>query len=144
MRIIIDWFTWKKIFFFLLFLALIVVVFSCSPARRMAILKKNHPKLFTTDTTWIKDTLITETVKADTVFSSSVDTVVIHKNNLTVKYIHTRDSVYIYGECKGDTIIRQVPVITERITFKENLPSWVWPVIGILAVIIILLLILRK
>jgi hypothetical protein len=58
----------------------------------------------------VHDTTYIETVKADTVFNTTHDTVVLEKEKLKVKYIRVKDSVYLSGQCEGDTIYKTISV----------------------------------
>ncbi len=55
-------------------------------------------------------------IKADSVFVSLPgDTVVIHKDRLTVKYVRLpKDSVYIEGKCDTVTLEKKVPLYVTR------------------------------
>ena len=87
------------------------------------------PDLLKRDTITIYDTTIIESVKADTVFNADFDTIVITKEKLRIKLVHIRDSIYVSGECKGDTITKKIPVYREKVvirkpTFIEELTSF--------------------
>jgi hypothetical protein len=58
----------------------------------------------------VNDTTYTETIKADTTFNAIKDTVILEKEKLTIKYIRLRDSVYLSGQCEGDTIYKTIKV----------------------------------
>jgi hypothetical protein len=58
----------------------------------------------------VHDTTYIETVKADTVFNTTHDTVILEKEKLKVKYIRVKDSVYLSGQCEGDTIYKSIKV----------------------------------
>lgn len=117
---------------------LLVMLLGCSPEKRMQRLVKNNPELVKTDTINVIDTveIVTNRVHTDTVTSLHTflsDTVVIEKENLTVRtYVHN-DSVYIEGEC--DTIrvetIREIAVPVDRVEVKEVQSKWIWPLVFI-------------
>lgn len=86
------------------------------------------PGLLKRDTVTIYDTTIIESVRADTVFNADFDTITITKERLRVRLVHIRDSIYLTGECKGDTIYKSFPVYREKVvvrtpTFIEELMS---------------------
>jgi len=54
----------------------------------------------------VHDTLIVERVVADTIFSASIDSVVVTKDRLVISYKKVLDKIYLTGECKGDTIVQ--------------------------------------
>lgn len=66
----------------------------------------------------VHDTIKTETITTDTVFSTMLDTVIIKEGKLSIRYIKVRDSVYINGECEGDTIY-----LTKEVKVQSICPS---------------------
>ena len=66
----------------------------------------------------IRDTIRTETILSDTVFSASIDTLILTKDRLSIRYIKVRDSIYLSGECKGDTLY-----ITKEVKVQTICPS---------------------
>lgn len=84
-----------------------------------------------TATTIIHDTIRTETIKTDSIFSDRVDSVYIAKDKLRIVYVKKNDSIYITGECIGDTIYytREVKIPV----FKENCYPlwWIWVLLGL-------------
>ncbi len=84
--------------------------------------KKCLEKFCKADTITIHDTIRTETIKADTIFSVQVDSITIIKDKLKVVYKRIHDSVYISGECAGDTIYytRQIPVFHPEKTLWQK------------------------
>ena len=97
---------------------------SCSPAKRLARLVKNHPELVKRDTIWRKDTMIIRERRVDTVFYfAQKDTVIKEMAGAVIKYyFNSSDStVYLEGKCKGDTIIREIPVFVNTLTVDKNL-----------------------
>jgi hypothetical protein len=82
--------------------------------------KKCIEKFCTNDTTTITihDTIIVESIKADTVFSASIDSLIITKDRLVIRYKKVYDKIYLSGECIGDTIYYtkevKVPHIIEK------------------------------
>lgn len=85
-------------------------------------------------------------VVKDTVFESiQGDTVRIEKERLRIKYVNLPgDSVYIYGESKADTIIKEVPVtVTQNVTVPVKDNKWKWIALA-LGVVLILAFVLRR
>ena len=66
----------------------------------------------------IRDTIRTETLRVDSVFSVNLDTILLTKDRLSIRYIKLRDSIYLSGECKGDTIY-----YTKEIKVPCTIPS---------------------
>lgn len=125
-------------------LLLFVLFTSCDPAKRISRIVKRHPELVKVDTVWKRDTIIMSGASKDSTFSFyQHDTVVLKKDNLTVKYFFNKDStVYIQGKCAPDTIVKYYPVqvntlnVAKALTWKEKVKififdNWIW-IVGIL------------
>jgi hypothetical protein len=101
-----------------------------------------------TEVVTIRDTIYTERVVKDTIFSftNSSDTVVLKQNNMQIKYYYnTHDStVYIKGECKTDTIYKDRVVTINNKNYEWSLKEAIksnllW--IGLILFIVLILLI---
>jgi hypothetical protein len=66
----------------------------------------------------IHDTIRTETLRVDTAFYYDVDTILLTNDRLSIRYIKVRDSIYLSGECLGDSII-----ITKEVKVQTLCPS---------------------
>ena len=135
----------------LFYISLIVLLFSCSPQKRLNRLIKKHPELVKIDTIVVRDTIrdtvniTTNLTRVDTIFSFNqvFDTITITKDNLTVRYYHdtVHDKVYISGEC--DTIWVEVPfekiveykVPCNTASVEENIKWWYWVLLLLLFLI---------
>jgi hypothetical protein len=118
-----------------LFLGLV----SCTPEMRLKRLLKKNPDLIKTDTIWRKDTVIVEALRYDTTFSFSYDTTTIIHDRMTIKHFFNRhdSTVYISGECAGDTIYRDVPVTVNNVEPPKGNNIMLWIVIlGLIFVIL--------
>lgn len=121
----------------------ILILISCSPIKRHQRLVKKYPFVHTTDSVKLIDTirLTTNKVQTDTIVHESLlfDTIVITKDNLSVRVIKIRDSVYIEGEC--DTIFidkvveRTIPVRYYKEKNKINLSLLIWLISLVLLII---------
>jgi hypothetical protein len=99
----------------------------------------------------MRDTIVTQTIKTDTSFFYDIDTVLITKENLSIRYVKFRDSVYLTGKCKGDSIFitKEVKVQTlcpsiSSYSFNEWLegqPFWVGFIVMVILIFAILYLI---
>lgn len=58
-------------------------------------------------------TVITPETRVDTVFSTKVDSVVINKDRLVIRYRVKRDTVLLQATCQPDTIVVKTPIIKE-------------------------------
>lgn len=95
------------------------------------------------DTLIVKDTIVTNTIKRDTVFKYYTrDTVVVREGRLVMKYFYnSHDStVYLNGNCKGDTIYIEKKVPYKKTVVKiDYFPKWLMWVVIVLAIVAILL-----
>jgi hypothetical protein len=123
---------------------LIIFIFiSCSPIQRHARIVKKFPYVHRVDSVKLIDTIRINTNKviSDTVVHENylLDTIVLTKDNLTVKVLRFRDSIYINGEC--DTIFvekiieRNIPVKY----YKENKKNtFYWQIFAVILILIII------
>lgn len=119
------------------YLPLIVFFFACSPIARHDRLVRKYPFVHTTDSVKLIDTIrvTTDKVVSDTIVHESLlfDTVVVTKDNLTVRVVKIRDSVYINGEC--DTIFID-KVIERKIPVKYyETKKFNWWIIGFIVLV---------
>jgi hypothetical protein len=52
----------------------------------------------------VRDTVRIETVRVDTAIKVNTDTVRITKDRLKLQYVQINDTLYVQGECIGDTV----------------------------------------
>ena len=101
----------------------VVLLFSCSPQKRLNRLVKKHPSLVELDTIKIIDTVITPTIQHDTttVFKVSTHDTVINNEKVFLKYFYDTLTREIHHEyiCFGDTIIQEKIVPIEKVVYKE-------------------------
>jgi len=125
------------------YLLLILIFISCSPIKRHSRLVKRFPYVHTIDSVKLIDTirLTTKMVVSDTVVHERMlfDTITLNKDNLTVRVLRIRDSIYINAQCDtifiDKVIIRNIPVKY----YKETKSTWwIWFFAGLILVILIL------
>jgi hypothetical protein len=106
---------------------------------------EEYPDLLRQDTVRFKDTVRIETVKVDTAFKETTDTVIIEKDKLKIRYVNKNDTVFLEGECEGDTIYidKPVPVKCPPVVETNKISWWTWVIICTMA-ITTLLVSLRK
>ena len=130
---------------------LILLLFSCSPAKRLDRLVSRHPELKQADTITIRDTLISPGIRADTTLhlDQLYDTVVLEKERLQVKLLRMTDTLRVEGTCNPDTIFyeKQIPIekiklVTEPFSLKTLKPV-LWLLVGILLLVLILRLVIK-
>jgi len=123
----------KKIIELLFFIAIfmyLLLMFSCSKQYHLKKSKHHYEKAISKgyvpliDTVYVTDTVALTGVRYDTIFKDVGDTITIEKDRLKVRYVRDtiNNDVYIEGECKADTVIREIPVtVQEKIYIEESL-----------------------
>ncbi len=122
---------------------LILILISCSPIKRHSRLVKKFPYVHTVDSIKLIDTirLTTNKVVSDTVIHERMlfDTIILNKDNLTVRVLKIRDSIYINAQCDtifiDKVIIRNIPIKYYK---ETNSTWWICFVAGLILVILIL------
>jgi hypothetical protein len=130
----------KQLILIAQYLIIALAITACTPQHRLTHMMRKHPELFRADTITIRDTIRLKADKADTVFSYSsvTDTVVLKEGRLTVKYYHTRDSIYLKGECKDSIIVREIRAACPPVpTSRAYSGPWVNAFVGLLFLIIV-------
>ena len=113
--------------YILTYMTIIVVMFSCSPQKKLQRLVNKHPELMQKDTIFVEihDTIYIESTSFDTItqlFGS--DTIItIDNSTLTLKYFYDTITKNIYHDVliKKDTIFyeREISVPIEKIVIQE-------------------------
>jgi len=125
-----------------------LLVFGCSPQKKLQRLIKKHPELIKLDTIIVRDTIIIEDFVVDTITKMEYhdSTVVIDNSKVYLKYFYdtiTRE-IHHEVECLGQEIITEKIVPIEKVVIQEL--TW-WQKYGSLVLIIsflILFLLLIK
>jgi len=122
---------------------LILLLISCSPAKRLEHLVSRHPELRLPDTLIVRDTLISPAVQSDTTLhiEQLYDTVILEKERLRVKLLRIRDTLWVEGTCNPDTIYYEKQIPVEKIKLIKE-PFNLKPVLWLLGALIILIMIL--
>jgi hypothetical protein len=68
----------------------------------------------------IHDTIVMDSTRIDSVFSTIIDSVFIQQGKLSIKYIKVRDSIYLSGKYDSDTIVR---IDTIKVSIPIFIPS---------------------
>lgn len=112
----------------LLIILSLILLYSCSPSKRLSRLVKNHPELIKSDTVLVSDTTIINAIRIDTTFKNviSIDTITIVKDKLIIKYFNRGDSIFIDGEVKTDTIIKEIPVTVNSVEPMKEVHVTKW------------------
>lgn len=130
----------------LLLLTIPILLISCSPEKRLARLVNKHPELIQRDTVFTSDTTIVQGVVHDTIFKTQItkDTITIIDRQLTYKYYNNGKTTYLKGECKTDTIIKEVPLIVNSVNPVKEVHvikwwDWLSYAISLLAIAFVIL-----
>ena len=138
----------KKTLYTLSTILLVISLTSCGTIRKKIIEK--HCKSDSI-TFIVHDTIRTETLRIDSVFSAKLDTILLTNDRLSIRYIKVRDSIYLSGQCLGDTIYLTKEVKVQTIcpsvssySFNEWLegqPFWIGFIVMVILIFAILYLI---
>ena len=102
-------------------LGMLLLLPGCSAQWHLNKAIRKNPSLLEKEIVSVVDTVIIPSVSIhDTLVFSKIDTVEIVKDNFHVKLVRVRDSIFIQGGCKTDTLIRTVSIPIERIIYKEK------------------------
>lgn len=78
----------------------------------------------------VHDTIVRDSVHADTTFLISVDTITLTKQNLTIRYIKVKDKIYLSGDVKSDTVYYTktiiIPYTVQKVTTWEHIKAVKW------------------
>ena len=118
-----------------------LLVFGCSPQKKLQRLIKKHPELIKLDTIIVRDTIIIEDFVVDTITEMQFhdSTVVIDNSKVYLKYFYdtlTRE-IHHEVECLGQEIITEKIVPIEKVVVQEL--TW-WQKYGSIVIILSFLL----
>jgi hypothetical protein len=128
---------------------ILLILSSCATQRSVERYIKKNGGTIHVDSTFVTDTLtfITNKVFTDSVFSTHTkDTVIIRKDNLTIKTFVYKDSIYVYGQCDTDTVtIIQERWVGNTLSIDEN-KNWFeknWLILIMFTVLIVIVIFKR-
>jgi hypothetical protein len=135
-------------------IALIALVISCTPQRRLERLLRKHPELTSIDSITIHDTIrvIVPEVRVDTIVTLEqlYDTVYLEQEQLKVKvWMDKYHKVYIQGKCDTvyiDKIVtRKVPIrIYEKTPMWKKILNWIFALLLIVTVCVTLYKVIKS
>lgn len=149
---------YQKITKLIISLFLTILIFfmvSCSPIKRHARLVKKYPFVHQNDTVILKDTItiLVPIIEKDTIMQLDSflvrlkDTIVLEKNNLSVKIMQIHDSIYFEAKC--DTIYVD-KIITQKIPIKyyaakeeSNIKKNIFYILYIFLILLLLIIVLK-
>ncbi len=122
-------------------IGMLFAISGCSAQWHLNKAVKKDPSLVQKEVVSVVDTVIVPGVEVhDTLVFSDIDTVEIVKDNFHVKLVRVRDSIFIDGGCKTDTLIRTVSVPIEKVVYKGK-DTWFDKVkLGSFYVIVVIIL----
>jgi hypothetical protein len=122
-------------------IGVLLVISGCSAQWHLNKAVKKDPSLVQKEVVSVVDTVIVPGVEVhDTLVFSDIDTVEIVKDNFHVKLVRVRDSIFIDGGCKTDTLIRTVSIPIEKVVYKGK-DTWFDKVkLGSFYVIVVIIL----
>jgi len=103
-----------------------LILFACTPQKRLNRLITKHPELLEMDTIVVIDTVIIENYNYDTttIIRLHDSTIVINNERVILRYFYDtlREIIYHEVECLGDTVYTEKIITVEKAVFKEL--SW--------------------
>ncbi len=103
-----------------------LILFACTPQKRLNRLITKHPELLEMDTIVVIDTVIIENYNYDTttIIKLHDSTTVINNEKVILRYFYDtlREIIYHEVECLGDTVYTEKIITVEKAVFKEL--SW--------------------
>lgn len=89
----------------------------------------------------VHDTIVVKAIQVDTFFNAKLDSFVIIKDRLEIRYKKVGEKIFIQGECKADTIYK-TKLIQVKIPMVKPKDKW-WVEYYWLPYLILLVLIIR-
>ena len=89
----------------------------------------------------VHDTIVVKAIQVDTFFNASLDSFVIIKDRLEIRYKKVDEKIFIHGECKSDTIYK-TKLVQVKIPMVKPKNRW-WVEYYWLPYLILLLLVIR-
>ena len=90
--------------------------------RKIERFTERFPALVVKDTISVDVSVITPEIRSDTTFFIEFDTITLEKEKLIIRAIRIRDSIYLEGLVKIDTIREKIIIPIEKIVVKK--PTW--------------------
>ena len=95
----------------------------------------------------VHDTIVIKAIQVDTFFNAKLDSFVIIKDRLEIRYKKVGEKIFIQGECKSDTIYKTKLVQVKIPMVKPKNKWWVeyyWLPYLVILVLIIRYLVIKK
>lgn len=118
------------------------VLSSCSASWHLNRAIMKDPTIMVPKEITIRDTFYTpEIILRDSFYTKEFDTIEVVKDKYWTKIVRVRDSIYVDGGCKSDTVYLEKKVFVPKVEYKERDNKRLW--IFLLA-LVILLIVLRE
>ena len=95
----------------------------------------------------VHDTIVVKAIQVDTFFNAKLDSFIIIKDRLEIRYKKVGEKIFIQGECKSDTIYKTKLVQVKIPIVKPKNRWWVeyyWLPYLVILVLIIRYLVIKK
>ncbi len=135
-------------------IAVITLIISCTPQRRLERLLRKHPELTSIDSIIIHDTIrvIVPEVRVDTIVTLEqlYDTVYLEQEQLKVKvWMDKYHKVYIQGKCDtvyiDKVVTRKIPIrIYEKTPLWKKILNWIFALLLIVTVCVTLYKVIKS
>ena len=89
----------------------------------------------------VHDTIVVKAIQVDTFFNASLDSFIIIKDRLEIRYKKVGEKIFIQGECKSDTIYK-TKLVQVKIPMVKPKNRW-WVEYYWLPYLVILVLLIR-
>jgi len=124
----------------------ILTLSSCSSGWHIRQAIKKDPAILLSRSFVLKDTVYSkEIVIRDSFLTAEVDTIFLERDRYWTKVVRVRDSIYVDGGCKSDTIYRDVIVeLPPRVEYIKKERSKMPMYLGIFISLLLLLALLLR
>jgi hypothetical protein len=130
----------------LMIIAAVFMLSSCSAGWHIRQAIKKDPAILLSKTVVLKDTVYSKEIMIrDSFLTAETDTIFLEKDKYWTKVIRVRDSIYVDGGCKSDTIYRDVIVeLPPRVEYIKKERSKMPMYLGIFISLLLLLALLLR
>jgi len=129
----------------LIFIFILILIFSCSPTKRLNKIIKKNPHLLVKDTIKIVDTILIPEYSYDTIeqIIHYDTTIIVNNERVEAKYYYDtlRQEIWHEIKCKDTAIIKDRLIPIEKVIIKE---LTLWEKYGTLVIFGIIIMILSK
>jgi len=130
----------------LMIIAAVFMLSSCSAGWHIRQAIKKDPAILLSKTVVLKDTVYSKEIMIrDSFLTAETDTIFLEKDKYWTRVIRVKDSIYVDGGCKSDTIYRDVIVeLPPRVEYVKQERSKTPMYVGISIFLLLLLALLLR